>query len=224
MALELGLYVITGESKARGRGHLNVAAAALAGGADVIQLRAKEASARIALEIAQSMAEMVRSRAERRLFLVDDRVDVAMAAGADGVHLGQSDLPVAAARSLLGPYAVIGATATTIEEALRAEQEGANYIGVGPVFFTDTKPDAGDALGLDALREIKRRVRIPVVAIGGINKDNLEEILEAGADGIAVISAVTEAVDMENAVKELRDKLDGLRVAMGEKPEGENEE
>ena len=210
MALKLGLYVITGESKARGRGHLNVAAAALAGGADVIQLRAKDTPVRVALEIALGMAEMVRSRPERRLFLVNDRVDVAMASGADGVHLGQSDMPVAAARGLLGPYAVIGATAATIEEALRAEQEGADYIGVGPVFYTPTKPDAGEVLGLDRLREIKRRCRIPVVAIGGIGKENLEEVLCAGASGIAVISAITEAGDMEAAARELRAMIDNL--------------
>ncbi len=218
MALDLGLYVITGESKARGRGHLNVAAAALAGGADAIQLRAKDTPARIALEIAQSMAEMVRAKAQRRLFMVNDRVDIAMAAGADGVHLGQSDLPVAAARSLLGPYAIIGATATTIEEALRAEGEGANYVGVGPIFATDTKSDAGEPLGLDRLREIKRRCRIPVIAIGGISQENLEDVLEAGADGIAVISAVTEATDMEAATRRLRERLDSLKVK-GEKQE-----
>ncbi len=211
MTLELGLYVITGESKARGRGHLNVAAAALAGGADVVQLRAKDTPARVALEMALSLAEMVHSRPERRLFLVNDRVDIALAAGADGVHLGQSDMPVPAARALLGPTAIIGATVTNMEEAVRAEQEGADYLGVGPVFETPTKPDAGDALGLDRLRDIKRRARIPVVAIGGINKGNLGEVLDTGADGIAVISAVTEAADMEKATRELREGLDRFR-------------
>jgi len=219
LALKLGLYVITGESKARGRGHLNVAAAALAGGADVVQLRAKDTPVRVALEIALGMAEMVRSRPERHLFLVNDRVDIAMAAGADGVHLGQSDMPVAAARGLLGPYAVIGSTATTIEEALRAEQEGADYIGVGPVFSTPTKPDAGEALGVDRLREIKRRCAIPVVAIGGIGKDNLEEVMCAGASGIAVISAVTEAADMEAATRELRGMIDGFTCTEEDKQE-----
>ncbi len=217
MALELGLYVITGESKARGRGHLNVAAAALAGGADVIQLRAKDTPARVALEIALSLAEMVRSRPERRLFLVNDRVDIALAAHADGVHLGQSDLPLPAARALLGPTAIIGATVTSMEEAVRAELEGADYLGVGPIFPTLTKLDAGEALGLDRLREIKRRARIPVVAIGGIAKDNLDDVLGAGADGIAVISAVTEAEDMERATRELREGIDNVERKEEEK-------
>ncbi len=211
MALELGLYVIATECREHGRGYLDVAAAALAGRADVIQLRAKDAPARAALEIALRLREMISSRPERRLFLVNDRVDIAMAAGADGVHLGQDDMPIAAARALLGPYAVIGVSAGSVEEALSAERGGADYLGVGAIFFTATKPDIGEPVGLDTLREIKRRCGIPVVAIGGIGKDNLEEVLGAGADGIAVISAVTEAADMEGAVREFRERIDSFR-------------
>lgn len=210
-ALQLGLYVITAVDPERGRDHLDVVRAALAGGADALQLREKEAPGRELYRLALRVRELVREQGGETLFLVNDRVDVALAAGADGVHLGQEDLPATAARDILGPGAVLGISAGSVEEAVAAEREGADYLGVGPVFPTPSKPDAGEPMGLGGLRAVRRAVRIPIVAIGGINEENLEGVLEAGAEGIAVISAVTAAADMEEAVRRLRRALDAFR-------------
>ncbi len=209
-ALRLGLYVITAVDAASGRGHLDVVRAALAGGADAVQLRDKEATGRELYSLALRIGEMVRAYGGT-LFLVNDRVDVALAAGAHGVHLGQEDLPVGEARKMMGAKAVLGVSAGSVEEAVAAEREGADYLGVGPVFPTPSKPDAGRPLGLEGLRAVRGAVRIPLVAIGGINEDNLEGVFEAGADGIAVISAVVSAPDMEKAVRRLRRAVDACR-------------
>jgi thiamine-phosphate pyrophosphorylase len=197
------LYVITCRDGASGRGHLDVAAAALEGGARAVQLRDKEMPARELLELALRIKEMIAERAPGTLLIVNDRVDVARAAGADGVHLGQEDLPYRAAREILGPGALIGVSATCLAEAREAEAAGADYLGVGPVFPTPSKPDAAPAMGLEGLAKIRAAVRTPIVAIGGIGEDEVEAVLGAGADGIAVISAVTGASDMAEAVRRL---------------------
>ncbi|MDI6872717.1 MAG: thiamine phosphate synthase [Actinomycetota bacterium] len=209
--LELGLYVITAADAGRGRDHIDVVRAALAGGADAVQLRDKEAAGGELYRLALEALELVRESGGGPLFLVNDRVDVALAAGADGVHLGQEDLPASVARNILGAGAVLGVSAGSVEEALAAEREGADYLGVGPVFPTPSKPDAGEPLGLEGLRAIRRAVGLPLVAIGGINEENLEGVFEAGADGIAVISAVASAWDMEEAVRRLRRAVDACR-------------
>ncbi|MHC1623243.1 MAG: thiamine phosphate synthase [Candidatus Methanospirareceae archaeon] len=124
------------------------------------------------------------------LFIMNDRVDVAMAAGADGVHLGQDDLPYESARKLMGNGKIIGVTVHSLDEARRAQEAGANYIAVSPIFSTTTKLDAGTAAGLQLLRDVKRHCTVPVVAIGGINMGNLYDVIEAGADCVCAISAV----------------------------------
>ncbi len=204
--------MITAADAGGGWGHLDVVRAALAGGADAVQLRDKEVGGAELYRLALEALELVRGSGGGRLFLVNDRVDVALAAGADGVHLGQEDLPASAARRILGAGAVLGVSASSVEEALAAEREGADYLGVGPVFPTPSKPDAGGPLGLEGLRAIRNAVGLPLVAIGGINEDNLEEVFAAGADGIAVISAVTSARDMEEAVRRLRRAVDACRA------------
>lgn len=211
MVLQLGLYVITSDYRSAGRGHLDVARAALAGGADALQLRDKALGGRELLRLAVEIRRMVKESGSGCLFLVNDRVDVTLASRAHGVHLGQEDLPAAAARELLGPALVLGVSAGTVEEALKAEREGADYLGVGPVFPTPSKPDAGEPIGLEGLRAIRRAVGLPLVAIGGINEGNLEKVFEAGADGVAVISAVSSAADMEEAVLRLRRAVDACR-------------
>ncbi|MGQ9476602.1 MAG: thiamine phosphate synthase [Actinomycetota bacterium] len=210
-ALELGLYVITAADAGGGRGHLDVMRAALAGGADAVQLRDKEAVGGELYRLALEALVILRGGERRPLFLVNDRVDVARAVGADGVHLGQEDLPASAARAILGPEAVLGLSVGSVEEALAAEREGADYLGVGPIFPTPSKPDAGEPLGLEGLRAIRRAVDLPLVAIGGVNENNLEGVFEAGADGVAVISAVISARDMEEAVRRLRRAVDACR-------------
>ncbi len=211
-SLRLGLYVITSDDRVAGRGHLDVARAALAGGADALQLRDKTLGGKELLRLAVEMRRLVEESGSGCLFLVNDRVDVALSSRAHGVHLGQEDLPAAAAREILGPDMVLGLSAGTVEEALIAEREGADYLGVGPVFPTPSKPDAGEPIGLDGLRAIRRAVNLPLVAIGGINEENLRAVFEAGADGVAVISAVSSAVDMEEAVRRLRRAVDACRT------------
>jgi len=206
--LKLRLYVITYADPAAGRGHLEVAGAALDGGADAIQLRGKEMGGREMYGLASHISSMARERRGGCLLFVNDRVDVAMAAGADGVHLGQDDLALEPARSLAGMDMIVGISATTVEQAEEAEAAGADYLGVGPVFATPSKPDAVAPMGLEGLKRIRDAVELPIVAIGGIGMDNAKQVFESGADGIAVISAVTGAADMTEAVRGLRRLVD----------------
>jgi thiamine-phosphate pyrophosphorylase len=138
-------------------------------------------------------------------FIVNDRVDIALAIDADGVHLGADDMPVKDARRLMGADKVIGASAGTIEEALTAKEEGANYLGVGSIYATATKADAGEPIGPEALQKIKSAAMMPIVGIGGISHHNAAPVIAAGADGIAVISAVVSAPDIAAAVRSLKE-------------------
>jgi len=200
---KMELYIVTDRKASRGRDHMSMVRAALDGGADVIQLRDKDLSGRDLYALAREMASLV--HASRARFIVNDRLDIALAAGADGVHLGQYDLPVAAARSLSPPSFIIGASVGSVEEALAAERDGADYIALSPVFSTPTKDDAGPGHGLEVLREIKAAVKLPVIAIGGVNAGNVTEVVAAGADGVAVISAVLGADDVEAAARSMRE-------------------
>jgi thiamine-phosphate pyrophosphorylase len=201
------VYVITDPHGARGRSHREIADAAIRGGATAVQLRMKEEPTRLLLDAARAIAPLC--RAAGVAFLVNDRVDVAMIAGADGVHVGQDDLPPAEVRALMGPRALIGVSAATIEEAIAAERAGADYLGVGAVYATASKSDAGAPVGLTRLTEIRRAVVLPVVGIGGITADNAAAVVRAGAQGVAVITAVTLADDMVAAVQRLRRAVDG---------------
>ncbi len=175
----------------------------------MIQLREKGLPTRALLELAEQVRALTREHSAA--FVVNDRVDVALAAEADGVHLGMEDMPLAAARRLLGAERLIGASVGDPAEAGQAEAAGASYLGVGPVFATGSKADAGDPIGLGAVSEIKRAVSIPVLAIGGLTCDNVEKVIEAGADGIAVISAVAGAADMVAAARALRERVQKTR-------------
>lgn len=205
--LNLGLYVITWSDPGRGRGHLDVARAAAAGGAHALQLRDKEAGGAEMLRLALEMRDLLEKDASGCLLFVNDRLDVAAASGAHGVHLGQEDLPAAAARPLAGEM-ILGVSAMTVEQAVKAEAEGADYLGVGPVFPTPSKAEATFQIGIEGLQEIRKAVRVPLVAIGGIGEGDIEQVFEAGADGIAVISAVASAGDMLEAVRRLRRAVD----------------
>jgi len=208
---KMELYIVTDRQASRGRDHISMVRAALAGGADVIQLRDKALSGHDLYALAKDMGSLVRS--SRAMFIVNDRLDIALAAGADGVHLGQDDLPVAAARSLSPPSFIIGVSVGSVEEALAAERDGADYIALSPVFSTPTKDDAGPGHGLEVLSEIKAAVRLPVIAIGGVNEGNVMEVVAAGADGVAVISAVLGADDVEAAARSMRELV--LRAKTG---------
>lgn len=196
-----GLYVITDEELYPGRTHVEIAQAALAGGAKIIQIRDKHASDRKFYEAALRIREMTERAGA--LFFVNDRVDIAASIGADGVNIGQSDMPVDAARALLGHEAIIGVSANCLEQAVQARNGGADYIGFGPVFATNTKPDAGPVSGLETLRKVCREISLPVVAIGGINLDNIASVAANGAACAAVVSAVVCAPDMVKATAEL---------------------
>jgi thiamine-phosphate pyrophosphorylase len=196
--MDFGLYVIT--EAWGGRGHLEVARAGLAGGAKAVQLRAKDATTRELMDLGRAI--LAACRQAGAAFLVNDRLDVALALGADGVHLGPDDMPVADARRVadaVQPGLVIGASAGTVEEALAAERAGADYLGVGSIFGTDTKPDAGAPVGVARIREIRAATRLPIIAIGGVTAENVAQVIEAGAAGAAVISAISRADDMAAA-------------------------
>ncbi len=201
MRFDPTLYVITDRAAALGRPLEEVVAAAIRGGATVVQLRDKDSSAGALVATGRLLLPVTRLAGVP--LIVNDRVDVAMAIGADGVHLGQDDLPAAEARRLLGPGAILGVSASSVEEAVAAESAGADYLGVGSVFATGTKPDAGAPIGPGALSPIRAAVRIPVVAIGGVTGSNAAAAVRAGADGIAVVAAVMGAPDVEEAARTL---------------------
>lgn len=207
------LFVITDPDLARGRSHTEMARAALEGGADAVQLRDKSASAYNLCLWAREIQPQARKFGA--LFVVNDRVDVAMIAGAEGAHIGPQDLPVREARKLLPKPAILGVSAGDKLLAKKAERAGADYLGVGPVFPTTTKPDDRPALGLDGLARIIKAVNIPVVAIGGINHENVSGVIAAGAAGAAVISAVATAEDMASAARALKRRIVEARKASG---------
>ncbi len=197
------LYVITDEQLGRGRSHLELAREAIAGGADVIQLRDKISTAKKLYEIGLEIRQLTRER--NIAFIVNDRVDLALLLEADGVHVGQTDLPARAVRRLIGPERLLGVSAATLSEAVQAEADGADYIGVGPVFEArGTKSDAGNPLGLDVLQAIRKKCHLPLIAIGGINKENIAEVIRAGADAVAIISAIVSAENVSETARQIK--------------------
>lgn len=199
------LNVVTDRKTSNGRSESEIARSAYEGGADAVQLRMKDSNGREFLEQARLIKEY--SDEYAGFFIVNDRVDIAILSDADGVHLGQSDIPVIEARSLLGDDKIIGVTVHNVDEAVKAESEGADYISVGSIFKTSTKEDAQQGLGLDAVFTVKNAVDIPVIAIGGINRGNIQDVIRAGADGAAVVSAVVSKPDVASAAHELRDLI-----------------
>jgi thiamine-phosphate pyrophosphorylase len=197
---DLSLYVISGRHLARGRDLLAVMAAALAGGATVIQLREKDMTARELVEAGYRLQEMTREHGAT--FIVNDRVDVALAVDADGVHLGQDDLPVSVARELLGADKIIGLSTHSFEQALAATSLPVDYIGVGPVFATQTKPGTRP-VGVELVSRVSRELSVPFVAIGAIDENNIDGVLSTGARNVAVLSAVVAAPDVTAAATRL---------------------
>jgi len=196
--------LVTQESLSAGRSTRAVVEAAIAGGVDVVQLREKDRSARERYHLGRKLRELTRETGVT--FVVNDRVDIAQAVGADGVHLGDDDLPAAAAREILGEDAVIGRSVSFVDDAVAAERAGADYLGVGAVYATGSKDDIDDdehRIGPERVGDIAAAVDIPVVGIGGITADNAGPVAAAGADGVAVITAITRADDPETATREL---------------------
>ncbi|MCL1979176.1 MAG: thiamine phosphate synthase [Methanomassiliicoccaceae archaeon] len=199
------LCVITDRALSRGLSESEVARLAYSGGADIVQLRMKESDGKEMLE----QAKMIRDISDEysKFFIVNDRIDIALMSDADGVHLGQSDVPIELARKLLGDDKLIGMSVHNAGEATGAEAMGADYVCVGSIFKTYTKYDALQSLGLDAVFTVKESVDIPVMAIGGINRGNIQDVIRAGADGVAVISAVVSKTDISAAAHELKDMI-----------------
>jgi len=209
-AIDWSLYVIIDRRAAGERPLTEVAAAAIAGGATVIQLRDKVADTHDMIATAQALHKLTQ-RAGIPL-IINDRVDVALAVDAEGVHVGPEDMPLPLARRLMRPERIVGFSAGTVAEARQAEREGADYLGTGDVYGTGNKPDAGVPIGVEGLAEITNMVSIPVVGVGGITLDNTPAVIKAGAAGVAVISAVAGAEDPEQVARALRKAINAQRA------------
>jgi thiamine-phosphate pyrophosphorylase len=205
------LYVILDRTVAAGRDLETILAAALEGGAEMVQLREKTWPSGTLFPLAQRLRG--RCRAAGVPFIVNDRVDLALAVGADGVHLGQDDLPPAAARPLLRPGMILGLSTHSVEQAKAAQAAGADYVAVGAMFPTGSKPEF-QLVGSALAREVRPVVRVPLIAIGGITPDNVGEVIAAGADGVAVISAVCAAADPAAAARRFIDAIEAARARL----------
>ena len=211
------LYAITDQASSKGRDDLSIARGLLDGGADCLQYRAKRVSAREQWETAVALRRLTLDR--EALFIVNDRVDLALDCGADGVHLGQDDLPIASARRLARlaarPDLLVGRSTHSLEQALDAEKDGADYIGYGPLYATLTKENNVPPVGPNSLREIVDSISIPVVAIGGIKLDRLVEVARYGGRHCAIVTALTSADDVAAATS---DHLEAWRQAKQQAP------
>ncbi len=199
---DYSLYLVTDRSLSKGRATREIVEAAVYGGVTCVQLREKNCSTREFINEALSIRDFLKDR--NVPLIINDRIDVAMAVRADGVHLGQNDMPLETAREITGNKMIIGISAESAEDAVNAEKNGADYIGISPVFSTPTKTDTAPALGLQGIREMRNAVNIPLVGIGGLNKKNTAEVIRHGADGIAVVSAIVSAENPEKAAEELK--------------------
>ena len=205
-AIDFRLYLVTDRVLSGGRSMEHIVRESIAGGVTMVQLREKNAEAREFLDQAFALRQ---AASELGIpLIINDRVDIALACRADGVHLGQADMPCALARRIIGKEMIIGVSVSSVEEALEAEAEGADYLGVGPLFPTLTKADALPATGLDVLRGIRKAVSIPLVGIGGITPANAGDVIRAGADGVAVVSAIVANPDPRTAAREIRAAID----------------
>lgn len=206
---DLSVYVITDTRLSRERSIADIVVAAIAGGATCIQLREKDLPTRELYNKAKILREL--TQRQGITFIVNDRLDIAMAVEADGVHLGQDDLPASTGRRILPPQMILGITARNLPQALQFERDGASYLGVGAVYGTETKDNTGTPIGLQGLAEIARGVRIPVVGIGGINAQRAGEVIRAGASGVAVVSAIVAAADVAAATQEIARAVNDAR-------------
>jgi len=213
--MDLSLYVVLDRTAAAGRDLEVILDATLAGGCRMIQLREKEWPSGRLLPLAERMRD--RCRRAGATFIVNDRVDLALAVGADGVHLGQDDLPPRAARPLLRPGMVLGRSTHSVGQAREAQVEGADYIAVGSMFPTRTKPNF-QLVGPELIRAIRPETRSPLVGIGGVTRENVAEVIRAGADGVAVISAVCGAPDPAAATREFLAAIRAARDLTGRRP------
>ncbi len=203
--LDWRLYLVTDRALAGDRPLEQVVKAAVAGGVSIVQVREKDLPTRDLLTVALRVKDALTG--SRVPLIINDRVDVALACGADGVHLGQQDLPVSDARRLLGPDAIIGLSVEHMDQVHIANEWDVDYLGVSPIFPTATKTDTVTAWGIEGLKAIRRVSAKPLIAIGGLNRDNAAEMIRAGADSVAVVSAICAAADPATAARALRDAM-----------------
>ncbi len=208
-AVDYSLYLVTDRGLSRGRPMLDIVAAAVRGGVSCVQLREKTCPTREFIEQALAIKHFLQAR--RIPLIINDRVDVALAVEADGVHLGQTDMPLEMAREIVADSMLIGISAECLDDALAAAKGGADYLGVSPIYDTPTKTDTAPALGLSGLQQIRQAVSLPLVAIGGLNADNAAEVIRHGADGVAVVSAIVAAEDPKAAAARLRQTIEAAR-------------
>jgi thiamine-phosphate pyrophosphorylase len=200
--IDLSLYLVTDRGLSLGRTNLQIIRAAVAGGVTMVQLREKEATTRKFYEEGLKIREFL---GEHTIpLIINDRLDIALALDADGVHMGQDDMPVAAARRILGDDKIIGASVFNAAEAREAEAAGADYLGLSPIFITSTKPDLTAQIGIDGITPIRHAVRIPLVGVGSMNAGNAFEAVRAGLDGVAVVSAICSHRDPEGAARAIK--------------------
>ena len=207
--IDYSLYLVTDRDLARGRSTFEIVKAAVDGGVTVVQLREKHCSTREFIEQALAIKNFLKAR--KVPLIINDRLDVAQAVKADGVHLGQTDMPLEMAKDILSDSMLIGISAESIEDAIAAEKGGADYLGVSPIYTTSTKTDTAPPLGLAGLREIRKAVSLSLVGIGGLNKENSAEAIRSGADGVAVVSAIVAADDPKAAAIELKQVITEAR-------------
>ena len=206
---DYSLYLVTDRTLARGRSVSDIVAAAVAGGVTCVQFRDKEGSTRDMIAAAREL--VVRLRPLGVPLIVNDRLDVALAAGADGIHVGQTDMELNDVKKWAPPDWIIGVSAESVDDAVAAAEGGADYIGISPVFSTPTKTDTAAPLGLDGVAAIRAAVSCPLVGIGGINAENAAAILAAGADGVAVVSAIMAVENPQPAAAALKQIVNNAR-------------
>lgn len=206
MKQNYSVYLVTDRDLAGESDLVDIVLAAVSGGVSCVQLREKKLPTRQFVEEGRRLVEKLRPLGIP--LIVNDRVDVALACDADGVHLGQNDMHIADARGLLGSHRIIGISAESLEDAIRAEQEGADYVGISPVFSTATKADIAEPIGLKGVRAIRESVQLPLVGIGGISAANAADVIQHGADGVAVVSAIVAARCPETSARELLQQVE----------------
>ncbi|HET8685071.1 MAG TPA: thiamine phosphate synthase [Methanosarcina sp.] len=190
---DIDFYLVTDSGLSK-KGTLSDVREAVESGCRIVQYREKDKSTK---EMVEEAFEIKKICGDKAIFLVNDRIDVALAVDADGIHIGQDDMPIGLAKKLLGANKIIGLSVSDMNEAIEAEKSGADYVGLGPIFDTATKKDAGKGIGPLKIREVKDAIKIPVVAIGGINKENCESVIQNGADSLVAISAVVCSDDVK---------------------------
>jgi len=201
---QVDVYPVTCERLSEGRSNLEVLEAVIQGGSKIIQLREKEYPKRDLYNLALKFREI--TTRGRVLLIINDHVDIALAVDADGVHLGQEDLPLQVARKL-APELLIGASTHSLQQALQAEKDGADYVNIGPIFPTKTKDGVGRSLGPKAISEMSPKIKVPFTVMGGINAENIDQVLAEGARRVAMVTAITRAADIAAEVRSLKDKM-----------------